>query len=319
MRSPRTDRRHRPSTRSRTRRPLVAAAVAGALVLAACGGDDDATTTTEDTVVTDVELEPIEDVPADEAGPADKPVVDLPDELPTELVVTDLVDGEGREAVEGDTVIVDYVGVRSEDGVEFDSSWDRGVPFDVRLGSGSVIRGWEIGLEGVQVGGRRQLDIPADLAYGDAGAGEIIRPGDAITFVVDVRAVIPALGPDDAPDELDLETSTGATDLTVDVVAEGDGAVLEEGDIVIAHARLYRGDDLTLLFDTWEVGDPVQILLQDDGILTGLIDGMVGARIGDLLVLTMPPELAWGDDGNPGLDFPGDVDLVAVMQILGAY
>ena len=80
-----------------------------------------------------------------------------------------LEEGDGPVSEVGDTVVVDYVGVRSSDGVEFDNSYDRGEPFPVVLGSGSVIPGWESGLVGVQAGARVQLDIPSDLAYGEAG------------------------------------------------------------------------------------------------------------------------------------------------------
>ena len=118
-----------------------------------------------------------------------KPEVELPAVEPTDLVITDLVVGEGPEAEAGDTVLVHYVGVLSSDGTEFDNSYDRGTPFPVTLGTGGVIQGWEEGLLGVQAGGQRQLDIPADLAYGDTGSGAIIGPGDAITFVIDVLEV----------------------------------------------------------------------------------------------------------------------------------
>jgi cyclophilin family peptidyl-prolyl cis-trans isomerase/FKBP-type peptidyl-prolyl cis-trans isomerase len=125
----------------------------------------------------------------DADAPSGKPRVELPTELPTELVVTDLIEGSGPAAEVGDTVTVNYVGVRSEDGVEFDNSYDRGSPFPLTLGVSSVIQGWQDGLIGVQTGTRRQLDIPADLAYGDRGSGDIIRPADAITFVIDVVSV----------------------------------------------------------------------------------------------------------------------------------
>ncbi len=120
----------------------------------------------------------------------DKPEVEIPAEVPAELVVTDLVRGEGDPAVAGDTVTVHYVGVLSEDGTEFDNSYDRGSPFPVVLGQGSVIQGWDEGLIGVRAGGRRQLDIPAEMAYGDSPPpGGVIEAGDALTFVVDVLSV----------------------------------------------------------------------------------------------------------------------------------
>jgi len=165
----------------------------GAVVLIAwIGGAFD----NEDTASTDlpaiVTTAPVDTTPVDTLPTPPKPDVVIPDELPTELVVTDLVEGSGPAAQVGDTVVVHYVGVRSEDGVEFDNSYDRGTPFPVALGSGGVIQGWEDGLIGAKVGGQRQLDIPADLAYGDEGRGEIIRPGDALTFVIDVMAITPS-------------------------------------------------------------------------------------------------------------------------------
>ncbi|HNJ96548.1 MAG TPA: FKBP-type peptidyl-prolyl cis-trans isomerase [Ilumatobacteraceae bacterium] len=125
----------------------------------------------------------------------DKPTVTLPTEQPTELKVTTLVEGSGPAAANCDLVRVHYIGVLSSDGTEFDSSWDRGQTIDVQLGMGMVISGWEQGLLGVQAGGRYQFDIPADLAYGDTGSGDVIKPGDAITFVVDIMQIV---SPEDA-------------------------------------------------------------------------------------------------------------------------
>ncbi|MEO6569990.1 MAG: FKBP-type peptidyl-prolyl cis-trans isomerase, partial [Ilumatobacteraceae bacterium] len=152
------------------------AAIAGVVLIAWIGG----AFSSDDTVATSDQTLPAaaETIPADTTPVPPKPQVSIPDELPTELVVTDLVEGTGPAAEAGDTVLVHYVGVRSEDGVEFDNSYDRGQPFPVVLGSGGVIQGWEDGLIGVKAGGQRQLDIPSDLAYGDSDKGTI-RPGDA--------------------------------------------------------------------------------------------------------------------------------------------
>ncbi len=128
---------------------------------------------------------------AEDPAARTKPSVSIPAELPTELVITDLFEGTGDPAKQGDTVEVQYVGVRSADGTEFDNSYERGTPFPVVLGAGGVIPGWEQGLLGVKAGGRRQLDMPSDLAYGDSGAGSTILPGDALSFVIDVMSVTP--------------------------------------------------------------------------------------------------------------------------------
>ena len=136
---------------------------------------------------------------AEDPAARTKPTVQLPSELPTELVITDLLEGEGDPAAEGDTVEVHYVGVLTADGTEFDNSYDRGATFPVVLGTGSVIPGWDQGLVGVKSGGRRQLDIPADLAYGDSGSGGVIKPGDAISFIVDVVSITKAPPPPTVP------------------------------------------------------------------------------------------------------------------------
>jgi peptidylprolyl isomerase len=121
----------------------------------------------------------------------DKPEIDFVDpEPPTDLVVTDLVDGDGPEAAAGKTVEVHYVGVLHSTGEEFDASYNRGDPLRFRLGVGQVIQGWDDGVQGMKVGGRRQLVIPPHLAYGERGApGSVIKPGDTLVFVVDLLGV----------------------------------------------------------------------------------------------------------------------------------
>ncbi len=121
----------------------------------------------------------------DNAG--DKPEVDphLGPE-PTDLEVTDLSVGEGAEAQTGSTVSVHYVGIAHSTGEEFDASYNRGEPLQFRLGVGQVISGWDNGVQGMKVGGRRRLVIPPHQAYGDRGAGGVIGPGETLIFVVDL-------------------------------------------------------------------------------------------------------------------------------------
>jgi peptidylprolyl isomerase/peptidyl-prolyl cis-trans isomerase B (cyclophilin B) len=162
--------------------------VASCLVLAACGDDEDRLPVLD----TSPTQPPASEAPTTTIDTG-KPAVSIPSELPTELVVTDLIEGTGEPAKDGDTITVNYVGVRSADGTEFDNSYDRGQPYTLTLGEGGVIEGWQQGLLGVKAGGRRQLDIPAALAYGDQGAGGgVIQPGDALTFVIDVVSIEPA-------------------------------------------------------------------------------------------------------------------------------
>ena len=119
-----------------------------------------------------------------------KPEVDFPGgPPPTELEVTDLTVGDGAEARPGQQVSVHYVGVAYSSGEEFDASYNRGAPLDFALGTGRVIPGWDQGVAGMKVGGRRQLVIPPHRAYGDRGAGGVIQPGETLIFVVDLVGV----------------------------------------------------------------------------------------------------------------------------------
>jgi peptidylprolyl isomerase len=117
----------------------------------------------------------------------EKPEIDFPDSPPpTDLEVTDLSLGDGAEATSGSTVVVHYVGVAHSTGEEFDASYNRGEPLSFRLGVGQVIAGWDQGVTGMKVGGRRKLVIPPHLGYGDRGAGGVIKPGETLIFVVDL-------------------------------------------------------------------------------------------------------------------------------------
>ncbi len=206
-------------------------AVIGGLVmvgaLAACASTNDAaqpsrtvapgtlpaTTTTAPPVCT-----PAEPLTVD----AGKPTVEVPDgPAPTELVTTDLTVGDGPVAAVGDTVQMQYVGVSYSNGEEFDASWKTGTPLEVTLGQGRVIPGWEQGIPGMALGGRRQLVIPPDLAYGEGGQGAI-APNETLVFVVDlVQVCTPASTvPNETPASSVLVPPTGGTgDATSTTVA----------------------------------------------------------------------------------------------------
>jgi len=148
-------------------------AIVVAAVLIGRGGDDGASDSGSADVSTDL---------------TEKPVPDTSGEAPTELVSEDIVEGDGATAAAGDTVTVEYVGVDQATGEEFDASWD-GDPFEFELGAGSVIPGWDEGVAGMKEGGRRQLTIPPDLAYGPAGQPPAIGPDATLVFVVDLVSV----------------------------------------------------------------------------------------------------------------------------------
>lgn len=179
-------------TRTRTTiRSFVAAFAAISLVagVSACGDDDTSSDVSSDTVVDDtiaeMELTPVEDYEV----VGEKPEVVIPDEAPpTDLVIDDLRDGEGAQVTTGSFVTVHYVGVSWSTGEQFDASWDREQPFQFTIGVDPVIQGWELGLQGMKVGGQRRLTIPPDLGYGASGQGPI-APNETLVFVVDLLAV----------------------------------------------------------------------------------------------------------------------------------
>ncbi|MGW6391313.1 FKBP-type peptidyl-prolyl cis-trans isomerase [Streptomyces sp. NPDC055103] len=119
-----------------------------------------------------------------------KPEIDLPEgDAPTELTIRDLVVGEGLEAKPGRVVQVHYVGVTFASGREFDTSWDEGRPYKFAVGGGKVIKGWDRGIRGMKVGGRREIIVPPRLGYGNQSPSPLIPPGSTLVFVVDLLSV----------------------------------------------------------------------------------------------------------------------------------
>jgi peptidylprolyl isomerase len=120
----------------------------------------------------------------------ERPEIEKPEgDVPFDLVIEDLVVGDGEEATKGSKVSVHYVGVAFSSGEEFDASWNRGDPFQFKLGAGHVIPGWDAVVAGMRVGGRRKLTIPSAMAYGARGAGGAIAPHEPLVFVVDLLSV----------------------------------------------------------------------------------------------------------------------------------
>lgn len=166
---------------------LLALIACAALAFAGCGDDDDSTT--ESTETTTAAESPSGDE-SSSGGEKTKPTVTVPEGAPPkQLEIKDIETGSGAEAKSGDQVTVQYLGVGYDSGEEFDSSWSRSEPFAFGLGSGMVIPGWEQGIEGMKVGGRRELIIPSNLAYGPAGSPPAIGPNETLIFVVDLLAV----------------------------------------------------------------------------------------------------------------------------------
>lgn len=285
-------------------------AVAG-LTLTACGGDGSASD--DSNPEAEISL-----APGDPADESTEPDVVLPNEIPTDLMITDITVGAGDEAGEGDTVFVYYVGVLSADGSRFDGNFD-GEPFAVTLGQGAVIQGWDEGLLGMKVGGRRQLDIPADLAYGEAGSGDAIPPNSAISFVVDMLAVVPAIDPADEPEITSLENPEMLSDLVIEDLVDGDGAEAEAGSTVVVQIIAFRSDTGEKLVSTWSDPSPVTFTLVADGALPGIVEGVPGMKVGGRRILNIPYADAFGDAGNTELGLPEKTDLVLVVDLFAAF
>lgn len=153
-----------------------------ALAAAGCGGGSSSGST--ETGASEAQAE---ETPTTEKT---KPKVKIPHgPPPKKLVIKDIEKGTGAEAKKGDEVEVQYVGVNYRRGDQFDASWDRHEPFPLTLGAGTVIPGWEKGIEGMKVGGRRELIIPPNLAYKQAGRPPAIPPNETLIFVVDLLSV----------------------------------------------------------------------------------------------------------------------------------
>lgn len=153
---------------------LLTIAVCAALAIAGCGSSSSSSSSSESTATAN----------------KTKPTVTVPKGAPPQkLVVQEIEKGGGEEAKSGSEVTVQYVGVDYKNGKEFDSSWSRSEPFTFTLGAGQVIPGWEQGVEGMKVGGRRELIIPPELAYGKTGSPPAIGPNETLVFVIDLLEV----------------------------------------------------------------------------------------------------------------------------------
>ncbi|HET7052597.1 MAG TPA: FKBP-type peptidyl-prolyl cis-trans isomerase [Solirubrobacterales bacterium] len=157
-------------------------AVCAGLLAVGCGGSSDSSS--ESTAASS------ESNAVETGGEKTKPKVTVPKGAPPKKLESKEIEaGSGAEAKSGDEVTVQYVGVDYKNGKEFDSSWSRNEPFTFTLGAGEVIPGWDQGVEGMKIGGRRELIIPPDLAYGEAGAPPAIGPNETLVFVIDLLEV----------------------------------------------------------------------------------------------------------------------------------
>lgn len=232
------------------------------------------------------------------------------------LEVLDVAEGEGDEAVAGATVEVHYTGMLAN-GAVFDSSVERGQPFAFRIGAGKVIRGWEEGVQGMRVGGKRRLVVPPELGYGDRAAGPI-PPGSTLYFEIELLRVLEAPPPvADGPRTLDDGAfKRSRTGLVWADVQKGEGDKPKSNRRVCVSYSAWSGGEL--VDDTRSKGRCWWFRFEHDAVVQGLTEGLAKMREGGVRQLHVPPELLRGDGPNGAIQADGvvvfEVELVEATE-----
>ena len=301
---------------------ILSVASAGILLLG-CGNDggQSAATDSSTEIPTSIEIVPTP-TPAGDVDNADlsvKPLVTIPPSSPpTELLIEDLVVGSGSPVGVGDFLIMDYVGVSYSTGLQFDASWDRGSPFPFELGAGRVIQGWDQGIVGMSVGGRRSLTIPPELAYGENGSGSgSIGPNETLVFVVDLIASVPA-NLEKPTEEL---TSESTTELETNDIFEGSGAIVQPGNVVYIHYVGVSASTGEQFDSSWDRGrsEFIGYISGTGNVIQGLDEGLLGMQVGGRRTVVIPPDLAYGENGaGDGLIAPNET-LIFTVDLLGTH
>ena len=301
---------------------ILSVATAGILLLG-CGNDggQSAATDSSTEIPTSIEIVPTP-TPAGDVDNADlsvKPLVTIPPSSPpTELLIEDLVVGSGSPVGVGDFLIMDYVGVSYSTGLQFDASWDRGSPFPFELGAGRVIQGWDQGIVGMSVGGRRSLTIPPELAYGENGSGSgSIGPNETLVFVVDLIASVPA-NLEKPSVALTLESTT---ELKTNDISEGSGAIVQPGNVVYIHYVGVSASTGEQFDSSWDRGrsEFIGYISGTGNVIQGLDEGLLGMQVGGRRTVVIPPDLAYGENGaGDGLIAPNET-LIFTVDLLGTH
>ncbi|MFJ4965066.1 FKBP-type peptidyl-prolyl cis-trans isomerase [Streptomyces sp. NPDC088729] len=291
----------------------------------ACGSDDKASDSASSK----------NGVPAITAGAkfGEKPTLSKGEGAPPKELKTEVIsEGDGAKLKNGDAIQVNYLGQAWDSTKPFDNSFDRKTPFDLTLGAGMVIQGWDKGLVGQKVGSRVELVIPPDLGYGEQGQGDI-KPNATLVFVVDILKAtqVPssAKGSTVAQDDIDLPKVGTKTDgkaptvtipksdppkkLVSNYVLESDGPVIKDSDSVVVNyvGLIWKG---AKKFDsTYEQGK-TQTFPLSQVTLKGLKNGLVGKKVGSRVLLVIPPDQAFGDQAQQTI--PKNSTLVFAVDVL---
>lgn len=235
--------------------------------------------------------------------------------MPSGLQYEDTVVGDGKIAQAGQDVTVHYTGWLWADGkktAKFDSSLDRRDPFEFELGAGMVIRGWDEGVQGMKMGGKRTLIIPPTLGYGARGAGGVIPPNATLCFEVEL------LGLAGGPEPVELNLNTTASGLQYEDRAVGDGAEAAAGQRVSVHYTgwLYQNGMKGKKFDSSkDRSQPFKFHLGGGEVIQGWDEGVQGMKVGGTRMLVLPPELGYGAQGAGGV-IPPNATLLFEVELL---
>ncbi|WP_407839932.1 FKBP-type peptidyl-prolyl cis-trans isomerase [Streptomyces sp. DSM 116496] len=253
---------------------------------------------------------------------------------PKELKVVTISEGDGPALKKGDIAQVNYLGQVWDGKEPFDQSFGKDKPFDVTIGAGQVIKGWDQGLEGKKVGSRLELVIPPDLGYGEQGSGDKIKANATLVFVVDIvkattvpvsatgkevpqaDAALPKVGTNTDGKEVSVtvpKDGAAPTKLVSNYVLEGDGAVVKDTDSVVVkfHGKTWK-DDKT--FESTYTSDQSVTWPLAELSVKGLKDGIVGKKAGSRILLVIPPDQGFGDKEQGTI--PANSTLVFSLDIL---
>ncbi|MFD5034951.1 FKBP-type peptidyl-prolyl cis-trans isomerase [Streptomyces sp. NPDC058220] len=251
---------------------------------------------------------------------------------PKELKVDVLSEGDGATVKKGDAIQVNYLGQSWDSDKPFDNSFDRKQPFDLTLGAGMVIQGWDKGLEGQKVGSRVELGIPPELGYGAQGQGDI-KPNSTLVFVVDIlkatQVPTTAKGTKVAQDNIALpkvgtnedgkepKVTIPKTDppkkLVSSYVLESDGEVIKDSDTVVLNYAAYLWKGQKQFDSTYKTGK-TQTFPLPQLTLKGLKTGIVGKKVGSRILIVIPPDQAFGAQEQQGI--PKNSTLVFAVDVL---